>query len=587
MNYINILGSKLKQYNLFLPTILVGLFLLYIPSIGSIPFGDDFFYIFNNFHIKDQPNPFVYWNINSDSYKSWPMTYSLIWVLFKVFGSKFYLYRLFNIFIHFLNAFIFCKLLEEQKIGYKRSFTLLFLLHPLCFESIFWIFQVKTLCATLFLLISYLYVLKHEKSLSNKDYIVSIVSFFISITFKNVAIFIPFLYLFLFIKSKRKKYLLTPIFIVSFISGIESIKGITVSEINTIKAQSYEDSYFKNISTFSNKIKESNDLKRKELKRNQLKNKNQNWNILINNIPEKKSFSLTIKKYKSYLTRYFNNNFNLNSNIKKASIAINSFSFYLIASTGIHSNYFVYPDLKLNSFKSILYICLFFIILIFFIFYYEKIFDENLLAVILLFIPISGLFYVPYMEFSYVADHWFYPSLIFLIIYFSKKVSNFNSQRSQSVLNLIIVFFAIKTFFLSFSLISTKSHLYNNLSISPNSTILYEYIIELEKRDLNYKKALALSERLFPLSDNKISLLKNMLFFSTELNSPQLQLRYLILQVKTYLKVNNISEARRTLNSIPLEYKTPEILYLRSLIKSIDGRFTNEDLKRINSILIN
>jgi hypothetical protein len=123
--------------------------------------------------------------------------------------------------------------------------------------------------------------------------------------------------------------------------------------------------------------------------------------------------------------------------------------------------------------------------------------------------------------------------------------------------------------------------------ISPNSTILYEYIIELEKRDLNYKKALVLSEKLFPLSNNTIPLLNNMLFFATELNSPQLQLRYLILQVKTYLKVNNISEARRSLNSIPLNYKSPEILYLRSLIKSINGRFTNEDLKRIESILIN
>jgi hypothetical protein len=83
--------------------------------------------------------------------------------------------------------------------------------------------------------------------------------------------------------EKRKKYLLIPIFLVSFISGIESIKGITVSEVNTIKAQSYEDSYFKNISTFSNKIKERNDLKRKELKQEMIEN-SENLMVCMNSL---------------------------------------------------------------------------------------------------------------------------------------------------------------------------------------------------------------------------------------------------------------------------------------------------------------
>jgi hypothetical protein len=206
MNYINILGSKLKQYNLFFPTVLVGLLLVYLPSIGSLPFGDDFFYIFNNYHIKDQPNPFVYWNINSDSYKSWPMTYSLIWVLFKIFGSKFYLYRVFNILIHILNAYILKSVLETKNIRYSKTFTLLFLLHPLCFESIFWIFQIKTISATFFLLASYKFLLKYDERSKSFDYIISFLSFLISITFKNVAIFIPFLFR-LLVESKVSKVL--------------------------------------------------------------------------------------------------------------------------------------------------------------------------------------------------------------------------------------------------------------------------------------------------------------------------------------------------------------------------------------------
>ena len=204
----------------------------------------------------------------------------------------------------------------------------------------------------------------------------------------------------------------------------------------------------------------------------------------------------------------------------------------------------------------------------------------------LLFLPISGLFYVPYMEFSFAADHWFYPSLLFLILYIAKKVSYYNSKNTKTILSLLVFFFLLKTLLINLSLTSTKSHLYKNLSEAPESTILYEYLIELEKRDKNFKKALILSEKVFPFSDNKIPLINNMFSFATELKSPTLQMKYLILKIKTYLHVNNISEAMRTMHSLPPELKSSEILYLRSLIRARNHKFTSEDLKSIDSILV-
>lgn len=572
MNNINILVRNFKQFNLFFPTVLVGLFLVFSPSLNSNPFGDDFVHIFNNFHVYGLSNPLPYWDITSESYKSWPMTYTVVWFLYSIFGQNFIAFRCFNILIHFFNGVLLRKILNQQQLKYSNLFTLIFLFHPIVNESIFWIFQLKTLLSVTFILLSFKSLLNLNKQFVFSKYLVSFSTFLISILFKSTGIFLPFLVLYMFIKAKRNLLLVIPFFLVSLISGIENIKGITVSKSQSIKVEHYEDNYFKD-----NVIKENLD---KDI---QVQLKNNNRNTAISFFDES---LISLNNYKSYIYNYFKNSFSLKKNFLKLNISINAFSHYFISLTGIPLNYIVYPNLDLNSTSSTLTIILFFILLMLTILFYRKIIDFYFLGIVFLFIPISGYFYVPYMEFSFVADHWFYGSFIFVIFYIANKTKNSHNLKIKYFLGVFTIFLIIKSTFLNFSLSSTKDHLYKNLSAVPQSIILREYLLEIEAREANFKKAINLGDQLLEVSSNKQEVLDRLITLAKNAEKPDLEYKYLILKIKTLLRHGNVVQANNILNLIPKELANKEVEYLKILTNTITNSLAKKDIDKLDSILI-
>jgi hypothetical protein len=362
-------------------------------------------------------------------------------------------------------------------------------------------------------------------------------------------------------------------------TGVANIKGLTSSKLRAIKTQSYEDLYF---STSILNYKTKTKIKRaKRINVNSPEKKNRNRSI------PQGSLSKAYKRYKKYITRYFKNNFHLDYSLKKINIVANSFTFYLFASTGLNTNYIVYPEPNLNSKESLLFLLVFFLCLIFFIFKFEKVYNINLLGMLVLFVPISGFFYVTYMEFSYVSDHWFYPSLIFLLIFISTKVQNLNIKKTQYILNMFIIFFVIKTLLLSVSLYSTKSHLYKNLKIAPNSVILHEYIIVLENNAKNYKQALIMAEKLYPFSNKKQLLLNQSIYFAKKLNLKNKVLYYKIKKIKLFIKLKMFDKAISEIYTIPKEQFTIQLRFLKALVLTSIKKPTPKMIKLIKGTLIN
>ncbi len=551
MSNINILIRKLAQDKYFFPIFLVGYFVVYSFSLNSIPFGDDFVYLFKNWHITDASNPFVYWNLKSDSYKAWPLTYSIFWFLYRAFDDSYFFYRIVNLSIHFFNSWLFFKIAQSFRVRTPKLLFLIFLFHPMCFESIFWIFQLKTLLSTTFLFISLRFALKER--IDSKIIIYTFIPFFLSLYTKSVAIFFPFILLYIWRNKKSSRLYLIPFFILSFYVGVQNIKGITATPGNTIRVEDF----YKN-ENISNEGIDSTQR-------------------VINIIHERKSYSL-INKYSEYVKAYIESIDSTDVIIGKINHSITNYIFYLRSTFGLVPNWLVH---KLTYSKMLVSISILFFILLLIIAVCLKTFRFSFLASILFFIPISGFFYVPYMEFSPVAEHWFYTSLSFTLLMISNLITS--KRYSQIIFTTLFFVSTIALVQQSLNLRNTKDYFYKNLSYIPDSAILYEYLIESEKRDLNFKQALVLTEEIIPITKNKYSIIKNQIYLASKMNNKDLVRKYQKNLIHFLFAVGNYQQLHEEAKN--LQRMDKDLLFIKFLLKLKDNDVSKDEIEKIKKIL--
>lgn len=571
MNNVNILGSKIVDHKFFFPLVIILTFLIYLPLFNSIPFGDDYVYIFNNDHITGAPHPFVYWKYGTEHFKSWPLSFSLLWTEYKAFGENYFLYRVFNLILHILNALLFHKITNINFPKASKYIFILFLFHPMIVENIFWIFQVKTLLAVTFLFLSMIYTQRYNKKKSFKLYFCSLIFFLISLLAKSSAILYPFALFFLLrdYKFNKKLILVIPFFILSTILGLESIKGVSSFKGEENQIETFHNDYFKKRpeQIVTNKV------------------------TLTKIVPQKVKTiyvpKYNFKKYKDTALAYFKSIINLDSILVKTVVISSSLSFYLKTSLGLTINQIVYPDLSLSSLSS--YLMPFF----FFIFLFGLLKTNNksntfIFILILLFIPISGLLYVPYMQYSYVADHWFYSSLPFLLaILTSILIQHDSNTKKQFVYLAFMSLFLIQTFSYTSRLSDTRNYFNTELSRhNSKSQIIHEYLIEVEKKKNNLDKALDKSIDLYVYATSKRELiLENILYLSKKLK--RFGTYSAFIQKKSILHFINGSttKAMEILNLTPSEYRLNNFIFLTNLYEHASKSIHQDSLSKLYKIL--
>jgi hypothetical protein len=519
MNLLTSLCRKVGEDKLFFSLSILICICIYSISLNSIPFGDDFVYIFKNHHILNTPHPFVFWDLTSDSYKSWPLTYSVFWVLYKFFGDHYSVYRLINLLLHISNCLLAIQLIQQYTNKKSKLLFLLLIFHPLAFENIFWIFQLKTLLATTFILIAIFYA-NRISTIDTHQYkriFQAFIFFTLSLFTKSLAIFFPFYLLFTKKITIRYLLLISPFFLLSLYVGIQNIKGITASVVNTKNITNYYDKPQENQSTQDNaKTEEENlrDFFRIELKRKEL--------------------SLS-QKYMDYFSSYFPSFDQMDSaKDKLVQIPINFF-FYLKMSLGFGKNWIVYPTMPQSDLLKVASFCFFIFLICFLI--YSRFHLRISVLIMIFFIPISGVFYIPYMEYSPRADHWFYTCLFFTVIFVFLIQKYFKAENASYLLLCILLFQLIS---LSSRFQDTKKYFLSNILESPQSVILYEYLIEIEKEKTNYRSALLLAERLLEITKFKKPIYSNILFLTSKLEMKnrflEYQRRYILFLAKSGLK---------------------------------------------------
>lgn len=570
MSNINILGLKGIDNKLFFLISLALLLLVYSPLLSSVPFGDDYVYIFSNPHMRDAAHPFVFFQYGSEYFKSWPLSFSFLWVFKKLFADNYCYYRLVNIFVHFVNALIVFKISKFYFKKYNRVVFSLFLFNPLVVENIYWIFQFKTILSTFFFLLCLWHILIFNTTQLKATYYKGVSFFLLSLLSKSCAVFFPIALVYILKYFKSKWLLLVPFFVLSVITGIENFKGVVSQPSDLININTYHQRYI---------------------------GKNKDVDLKIQSPVQKSKFvqaktykkeQLVLKQYISGISSYTKSILNLDSFFIKTIVAANSYSHYIKSTLAIGLNNIIYPNLDLTKTKSYILPSLVILILLFLV-WIKKVNLTLLTLSFLLFLPISGYFYVPYMDYSYIADHWFYTSLPFTIMAF---VICFKNKASTFSLPLILYLFPLlcilQTTRYTNRLSDTKSYFYDSLKIpSVNKQIIYEYLVEIEQRDKNYNQALDNAKKAYSHASNKKELLaKSIIYLSSLVGDKKSEYEYLIQLSKTYYEKNNILLALNVLEGAPKELREINYYALMSIYKLILQSDASDDLKKIESLIL-
>lgn len=393
--------ESLKKYPY--PIIFFAYFLVNIAILNNLPFGIDYQYWLID--VKSIKNPLLSWFPWSNYYKSWPLTYNILWVYLKIFGDSVVYLRFLNLLLHFLN-FVLLKKVASHYISSPSKLwlvSLLFLFSPLSVLTISWAFQIKTLLGFFFILIcTYLSI---SKTINFKNALLIILTFYLSLTAKVLAILFPFFFLFHHrkkLKTKSVASLSIILLLLSLIQGLLNLKGVT---------------YFKNELKQIQKAHFTSD-RDVEFKMSELPSDDRTTIDRSTNRPVKKIFNEISVGSTEYLSSFSSTERLRDKHI----IATQNLGRLFLSSLGLYNSLPFYEDPSdlLNSETIYLYsligVILFAIIII------SK--DDLLLFAYLLFFPIAGYIYVPYMKFSYTSDHWFYAASGILIIALGNKIKS-------------------------------------------------------------------------------------------------------------------------------------------------------------------
>tara|TARA_Y100000768_G_scaffold389016_1_gene390319 strand:- start:15064 stop:16734 length:1671 start_codon:yes stop_codon:yes gene_type:complete len=378
-------------------------FIVNIPILDNLPFGIDYRYWIID--VSTIENPLMSWLPWSNSYKSWPLTYTILWVYLKIFGDSVVLLRVFNLIIHFANFYLLKKIAHHYIPSKKKVWlgSLLFLFTPLATLTISWAFQLKTVLGLFFFLTSILLIITRPPSL--KSGILLILGFYLSMTAKILGVLLPLFYIWFHRKNLKNKYVSSlSIFLLtmSLVQGLLNIKGVTYfkAELKQIQADHFS-------------TQRDIDFKMSELEAEDRFVVDRSTNRPVNKVVQEISVSST-----EYLE-----SFSSSKNLRdKYIIAIQNLGRLGLYSLGFYNSLPFYEDpAKLLSSDLIFLYSFIGVILLSFMIIKR---DDLLLISFLLYIPISGLIYVPYMKHSYTSDHWFYAASGFLILGLLRKIQS-------------------------------------------------------------------------------------------------------------------------------------------------------------------
>jgi len=176
--------------------------LSYIPAtFGKFIWDDDMLIIYNPL-LRTFDGLRSIWFEPGAMFQYYPITHTLLWLQFQLFGLDPMPYHLTNISLHAINSVLIWKILSKLKISGAFLTAILFAVHPVHVESVAWISELKNVLSGLFYLISLLYAVEYwQFGSTNKDnnerkyYFLSLFFYICALHSKTVTFSLPIIIL--------------------------------------------------------------------------------------------------------------------------------------------------------------------------------------------------------------------------------------------------------------------------------------------------------------------------------------------------------------------------------------------------------
>jgi hypothetical protein len=473
--------SKALQIIFF---VVLGLIYFWPSLLGGPTFIDDDGFIFKSQRMIETTNPLIFWDRTTHYARSWPLSYTIFWVMYQFFANNFWLYKLTNLILHIFNASLLLNIFKSRT-GFKLALTAatIFLIHPIQIETVSWIFQLKTILATTFALLSFNFFIYFLKRKDIFNYVSALYLFLFSLLSKISAILLPFVFMYqVFKKDKVKNYrawlILLPFFALSLMTGlenIEAIKGLNLDERLAIE--------------LNEKSEKAPEVVVAEAEVEQIEEEPEPAGIeeedLVAEQPvEEESSPIEEPESEENVTEKEVTESKLPEFITKAKIISMSFSHYLL--------HFFFPlnlsivqgditEINIYNISAWILFAILICLILLNIFIWKKDYREELQVLgvyILAVFPILGFVYIPFMNFSLVAEHWLYLGMIPLCFLVVLILNRLQSKKIKVVIgSLFIIFWSIQGL--------TYVHVFNH------KYKLIEKAIEMAPRDYRFRMELA------------------------------------------------------------------------------------------------
>lgn len=461
----------------------------------SGPFWDDYEFIFSNAGIMQQDDPFAFWIKGSGYERVWALGYTQFWGLVRLFEHNYWAYKFVSLLFHSLNSFMLYTLALKIRIPKAYFVAMIFMFHPFHVETLSWIFQLNTIMGFFWALLSTHCLINAfqvhgtRKKIKRALYLmIFVVTYFFSLKTKPVAILIPFCAVFFLdidILKKNRSTLMIISFVLCALGLYIAIKtnnaiNNSVYE-NSIRRTYFFDEMFGRVAFGPN----------------------------VTSIEGNVAYNTIVGKY-----------------LLKLHLISRNFLFYISNFLVPHNFLFIYPKWELHSVLGAASVSLFLLISIGISYALLKVKERiHLIPIALLvagFIPISGIIYIPYMKYSYVADHWAYVMCGGLALLTVQLVTLAEKRLKIKSLNgvLFIFVFILGAQQANYGRLfnSTKEMLRNNINENPKSVFLYQYLARLYLNEAQRQEAYDVIEEGLKVapSDDQLMKLKSELYGPSE-----------------------------------------------------------------------
>lgn len=441
----------------FLLYFIIGVIVYYASVNGDAVFDDKSF-LFDSLRFTEAPSFFSFWDSHSKYYRSWPLSFSLLWLVFKSVGTNLVVYKVINIFLHIINSFLVYKFFKNYVTRYAVWVGLIFLVHPMQVESVSWIFQFKTLLSLTFFLCGTL-LFKRYISRDHWHYIIgAFILFALSLLSKITAIFFPMILMaicLLNLEKVNKNKVKISIFLgasllLCFNRGQDTLHGVNIEYSEVVERENLNETSGVDLILWDDGTDDG--------------------------LLSAEDRSLSFK--------------NITSNI----------SFYIGHFIWQNYNSLVYPKWIHHSLTSVItkLSAIIFIMLLMLTSLYKKesrkiIFISGCMFACLI-LPVSGIEYVPYMKFSPVADHWAYGGIIGLAGLLISLVEFHPNTRF--IIAPILLIFTVKTFLYNKTFNNQEENIENALRYNPKEGSLLLALMESYREKGKVEKVMDVFSRL-------------------------------------------------------------------------------------------